>query len=264
MAAYYANLIIKAFLSIPGSLGSNWLGLVFPAIVVLVGEGIACVVYGWSVMVAKWKQATLLGFASLGVCYLLLFAWCAIYQNYFSISSLQVRADTLQSSVDAAGTDKRIAVLSAQNECAQILGKNEILTNQNRDQQNTINNCQTQALRLIADTQSLKITDYFLGLVPSQYNQNIHGKYHGTFLVLTNKPVSPIRLLVSCDAEIEVSGDILGTGSAMSGGWGGRVTGSLKQYGFGLLSPAWTPVNPLLLTVYTDSPSLGRCTFDER
>jgi hypothetical protein len=111
----------------------------------------------------------------------------------------------------------------------------------------------------------LKITDHYLGMMPSQSNTNIQAKYHGTFLVLTNKTITPIRLLVTCEGEIvQAGGMVLGTGAMMGGGWSGRVTGSKKQFGVGILSPAWTPVNPLLVTIYTNELDIGTCSFDEK
>ena len=119
--------------------------------------------------------------------------------------------------------------------------------------------------RLVGLQEPLKITPHFIGLVPSQVNTNIQARYHGTFLVLTNKPITPVRLLVTCDAEIlSTSGGVLGTAGGMGGGWGGRVTSSNKQFGVGILSPAWTPVNPLLVTIYTNESDAGNCSFDEK
>jgi hypothetical protein len=111
----------------------------------------------------------------------------------------------------------------------------------------------------------LKITDHFLGMMPSKSNPNIQAKYNGTFLVLTNKTITPIRLLVTCESEIvQAAGEVLGTGTLMQGGWYGRVTSSNKQFGVGILSPAWTPVNPLLVTIYSNESNVGICSFDEK
>ena len=138
-------------------------------------------------------------------------------------------------------------------------------------QQTTSNNAQQSLAQLsqrileIDKPGKLKIDNYYLGDVPSQYNANVKAKYHGTFLVLTNQTVTPIRLLVTCEGKIvQAGGGILGTAASSGGGWGGRVTTSPMQYGIGLLSPAWTPSNPMLATIYTDDPSLGICSFEQR
>lgn len=117
----------------------------------------------------------------------------------------------------------------------------------------------------VSKPEKLNITDHFLGGVDSQVNPNIKAKYHGTWIVLTNMTITPIRLLVTCRADIvQVSGSVLGTGAMLGGGWGGRVTTSKKQYGVGILSPAWTPTNPMIVTVFTDNKDLGICTFEEK
>jgi hypothetical protein len=84
--------------------------------------------------------------------------------------------------------------------------------------------------------------------------------------VRTNKTITPVRLIVTCDSEIDsASGGVMGTGAAMMGGWGGRITTSNKQYGIGILSPAWTPDNPLIVTIYSKvDVDVNQCSFQEQ
>ena len=117
----------------------------------------------------------------------------------------------------------------------------------------------------VSKPEKLKIFDHYLGTVDAQYNPGIHTTYHGTFLVLTNQTVTPVRLLVTCGRDLEQAvGKVLGTGAEMVGGWGGRVTSSAKSYGVGILSPAWTPANPMVVTVYTNQKDIGTCSFEEK
>jgi len=118
----------------------------------------------------------------------------------------------------------------------------------------------------ITKPERLKITTHFLGVVSDQQNPNIQAKFNGTYVVLTNKEVTPVRLMVTCDADlVDVSTKILGTGSMLVGGWGGKgVTRSHKQYGIGIVSPAWTPNGPLLVTIFTNDPNAGLCSFEEQ
>ena len=110
----------------------------------------------------------------------------------------------------------------------------------------------------------LKITHYYLGRVSSQEFQSPPRAHYGTFLVLTNKAITPVRLLVTCESDISAAGGVLGTAAESYGGWGGQVTSSKKQFGVGILSPAWTPVNPLSVTVFSDSDTIGTCEFEEQ
>lgn len=142
-------------------------------------------------------------------------------------------------------------------------GTIQTLQGQIRDQQTTINGALLQ-LGKAQQLEPLRLTNYFLGTLPGKANPDV-SKYNGTFLVLTNKLITPVRLLVTCEAElVQVGGGVLGSGAMMGGGWGGRVTRSKKQYGVGVLSPAWTPVNPLLVTIYTNQSDVGNCSFEEQ
>jgi hypothetical protein len=128
------------------------------------------------------------------------------------------------------------------------------------NQQDIVNKC-IVALGSAIKPERLKIQDWFVGTVIEKTNRE--APYFGSWIVLTNKTVTPIRLLVTCDGDIEGAGaEVLGTGGQESGGWGGKF--SAKKYGIGITSPAWTPTNPLLVTVYANNKNLGRCTFEEQ
>jgi hypothetical protein len=108
----------------------------------------------------------------------------------------------------------------------------------------------------------LKLTPQYIGVLT---NQNLEGhKNQGSFLLLTHKVVTPIRLLTTCDNDIDTTAAVvMGTGTMLTGGWGGRVTRSNKQFGIGIDSPAMSPTNPLQVTVFADQ-NPGRCSFVEQ
>src|SRR5579863_4663554 len=162
MPSYYADLFARSVSAIPSALGSNMLGLIWPVIIVLCGEFLACVVYGWRVIFDKWKKASLIGFAALGVCYTLLFTWCALSINYKDHAEMATKIEMLQKANDAAESHEQYAVLEARSKCAEISGQNTVLGQQNRDQQNTINKCQTQALALIGQSQMAVVRTFMI------------------------------------------------------------------------------------------------------
>lgn len=87
--------------------------------------------------------------------------------------------------------------------------------------------------------------------------------YSTEILVLTNRSVSPVRLLISCDTElISVDGSIMGSGVEMHTGWGGRI--SNKQFGVGIGSPPWTPENPMRITIRSNTKDIGSCRFEQQ
>jgi hypothetical protein len=108
----------------------------------------------------------------------------------------------------------------------------------------------------------LKLTPQFIGVLPAYNNQDHTNQ--GTFMILTNKIITPIRLLVTCDEDIDLAtGGVSGANAMMMGGWGGRVTRSNRQFRVGILSPAWAPTSPLLVTIYANN-NPGRCSFEEQ
>lgn len=90
-----------------------------------------------------------------------------------------------------------------------------------------------------------------------------HPPYETRFIATVNQIVTPIRLLVQCESEIlEANGRLAGASVHMSGGWGGKF--SKNQFGIGILSPAWSPSTPLIITVKSNQKQLGVCRFNEQ
>lgn len=198
MLAYYVGALVRALFAIPHVLGSNALGLLWPVVIVVCGEIIACFVYGWRVVIDKWKRASLIGFAALVACYMSLFAYCAlntVYQDHFALSQ---KASYLRDKVDSDTSHEQLAVLKAQNECAQALGENEVLGQQNRDQQNTIDHCQEEALRLLTPRRQ-KTTSIFVEQSDGGKTKDGVQMVRVKVLALTNKRVEPpFTMIVQC------------------------------------------------------------------
>ena len=256
MLSYYAELFARALYAIPSLLGSNVLGLIWPVIVVFCGEIIAGFSYGWRVMISnKWKQASIIGFAALGICYTLLFAWCALTTNYSDHATLASKVSVLQAAYNSNTADKNYAVLEAQSGCAETIGENKTLGKQNRDQQNTINNCQTQALKLLVP-EPFKIVPLLLepasGCIEMQ---------HIKWLLLTNKTVTPVNLVVACQKRF-VSASASIVGSEILGGGASKVTDT--EYQVNISTPAWSPESPMLFDMSFIGDQNNSCRFYER
>jgi hypothetical protein len=127
-------------------------------------------------------------------------------------------------------------------------------------QQQVFNQC-IVALGSASKPERLVTHAYFIGTL---YDDLKNSKDHvGNWIVATNRPVSPIQLLVQCGGVLtSASARILGTGSLAMGGWGGRF--SDQKYGIGINSPPWTPTNPLLVTIHASTDSIGSCEFTEQ
>jgi hypothetical protein len=85
--------------------------------------------------------------------------------------------------------------------------------------------------------------------------------FERTYVVVTNRILTPVRLVVSCEGVVvKADGNILGTTTRYVGGWGGRL--SAQSFGVGILSPAWAPTNPMLVTVMATVDPVG-CRFSQ-
>src|SRR5437764_5675567 len=82
MATHLAHLLARAFGNLPSSLGSNWLGLVFPFLVFLLTEVVTGFVRGWSNMMSHWKGNLLIGIAVAMFSWISLFLWCVVTTTY--------------------------------------------------------------------------------------------------------------------------------------------------------------------------------------
>jgi hypothetical protein len=255
MLAFYVDLLVRAFFAIPPSLGGNMLGLVWPVIIVFCGEIIACIVYGYRTVIAKWKEASLIGLAALVVCYTGLFVWCIFSTNYRDHSVLASRAAFLRQAYDSNSEHEKYAVLVAESKCAEVLGENRTLGQQNRDQQNTINNCQNKAIALLAPP-ALRFSGGRIYELPVRL-----GVLDGVFVLVTSKVVTPVRIDISCDRTVlgAVVDQVVGGGGTIVDNFGSDPKGQSVQVGFD--SPAWLPQTPLLVHVNHTGDGGMSCEF---
>jgi len=77
-------------------------------------------------------------------------------------------------------------------------------------------------------------------------------------LMLTNKTITPVHLQFGCQSEVrDIQAYIAGAG--MQAG-GNRMLGTHGTE-ISISTPAWTPQNPLIITVYYDSDDIGTCGY---
>ena len=107
----------------------------------------------------------------------------------------------------------------------------------------------------------LKIGHYSLGPTARRQKPGIAAY---DFIVHTNRVITPVRLVVSCDGDIvDLYSRVLGAvpNSIALGGWE-RIRNTKNQYEIGLSAPAWTPMTPLLVTLYSDQKEVS-CSFSQ-
>lgn len=138
---------------------------------------------------------------------------------------------------------------------AGLVGENKILANQNRDQQGTINNCQTQAIKLLSPAKHQATMLLWKGFDPNTASQETE------WLMITNTVVTPFKMTVTCNQKIDelfsgvVGGPSLGAGS-------NRL--AANSYSISWDTPPWTPEAPYRVTMkYTGTKPIG-CRFEEK
>jgi hypothetical protein len=138
-------------------------------------------------------------------------------------------------------------------ECQYKSGVLDTLTNQNRDQQNTINSCQTQALKLLTPP-SLEMTPFMINDEGSSDHSG-----HAEFIVLTNLPVTPVRMTINCDRPIQWTQDsILGTSIVNTER---TFDGTPNKTTVEIESPPWTAKSPLKVVVFYAGKTGIKCEF---
>ncbi len=130
------------------------------------------------------------------------------------------------------------------------------LNTQNQRQQSTINETLIQ-LGKAQQQEPLKISNYPLA---SKETRRQPGNEPHDFLIITNKPVTPVRLIASCDGDIiDASWRMLGTLALTTGG---TAKSDKRRYSIEISSPPVSPTNPVLVTLYATQKEV-KCSFSQ-
>lgn len=112
----------------------------------------------------------------------------------------------------------------------------------------------------ISKPDKLKTKALFIGWIHGTEDPK-RASFTGSWIVLTNRIVTPVLMTVTCDHPVvDVFGGPMEASATMSGSGRGQLAPGKFEIGVG--SPAWTPTEPLLVTVRTNSPKLN-CDFTE-
>jgi hypothetical protein len=156
------------------------------------------------------------------------------------------------------GLDTQISDWKAK--CSGLEGANGVLSNQNRDQQNTINNCQAEALKLLEPKQlAVHIYDLRSLLVSSQEQAEV---VKSPILLMVNKPVTPVTIVAKCDTPID---DLQAFATAPN--MASTLQLNISRDGpntvvANISSPAITPEAPFVLVLIHKKRDLLHCDFN--
>ena len=231
--------------------------------------------HGVQAMVKHWNDDVKTALRVSGVCALVIYGpillWSigrAMYVDHGGLvqwsreqrTVISADAGLLQNVSDAY----KVQIGQLQTQCAKLQGNNESLGAQNRDQQNTINNCQTEAIKLLAP-QELKITQHLLNSAePFDTKEEVSRSQ--TYLILTNKAISPISAIFSCDQPVKWGPvEIVGGGPVLGGGGSGGIIHPMYRYyqTIHFSSPAWTPTEPMIVELTYSSKTRVKCVFQQ-
>jgi len=267
MPGHFVNLLARSFRAIPTALGSTWLGLLFPLWGFLITQLVILLRDGWPAMKTHWKENLIRGFAVATIAWASLFAWCVVKTSYDDHQQLSRRVRELLNVV-AGGARAQADALRAVREpllselnqtkqsCAEMKGANSALEKQTLAQQSTINNCQTQALKLLSPT-PLNLTILYIPTEASHSDGQLTAKY----ILLTNQMITPVRAEFRCDRPI-ITGyaSMLGSGAQL----GGSSITPEQTLTIGIDSPVWAATSPMLLVVKVADGNAPNCTFTRR
>jgi len=225
---------------------------------------------GWLSMLAHWREEYRPAAKFALWCCLVFYGpvviWSvvkAVYEDhqYFVNYVWKHKAADKQSAAAAAitqdGLNGQISDLKAK--CAGLEGANGVMLDQNRDQQNTINKCQEDAInRMAPEPERHSIEEIAVG-------KSLLGHPTKVFVYTTNKTITPVVVVVSCDSPIdELQGAIAGT-TAMLGTLAAPMGPQLPNtWSFSIASPAWTPDTPITIQFSYAEKEAPKCLFARR
>jgi hypothetical protein len=274
MVHHLFNLIATAVEKMPSLVGSNWGGVVFTALLFFATEA---VLMRWGEARTHWKRNTGIGIGVVVMGWLGLFALSAFlsvyddHQNFVGATARIKRTMKSESEVAQLDLNKKLfsqenQLESAKLECARQTGQNDTLQKQNRDQQNSINGCLTQAMGLLKPPETKIVALIFGQEAPKDNIRTIK------WLLLTNKQLPPDVVIQCTDPQTNAVGSVSiegasmwlmgGSGVILSGPHQGRLNQNTWEVSQG--SGAWTPETPLFITVEYRGPENIACAFGSR
>lgn len=193
--------------------------------------------------------------------FLVAFFLCACFLSWVD------KDDALKSERDTYTTDSnqwRSNYATLQSNCNNLSsqlqyksGVVDTLGNQNRDQQNTINKCQSEALQLIAP-KDLKVQAY---PIDPKTESNSPGMVTMRVLLLVNKPISPVTITISCDGAVRDFNVIPLTHTNRAFTTESNSRNNADSMTADISSPTITPDSPFIIQL-TRADAANSCNFD--
>jgi hypothetical protein len=283
MLVHFVSLLVQTWQNFVSSLGNTTLGFFLPTIVVpAMGFLLAIVVIlareGKAALVDHLKKtlglAAIVALVGEFIVYGIVVGYTftkTVYHDHEYLKGVasRYRGELGQKEVsDAASfapirTDLTSQINTLTAKCSKEEGVSETLDRQTRTQQDTINNCQTQAMKLLTP-EPQKIT-----ILPWQDDVSDEISHKATYLLITNKEVTPVHIDGACDVIVsKISAQPVGIGSYSGGAdltgtpvTRGKLLEGISPFSITFGTPAWTPVSPIRMDITYESTKTAICRF---
>jgi hypothetical protein len=196
-------------------------------------------------------------------------------------SIVALKAKLEEERQDARDKDRQITNLGTQgaNLSSQIVSRETGISNRdnaltNRDAQLTIRDQQISALQQQIQDEHKVTSELQLRLdkareaeperttaleIPAP-GKEVQALHYAQFMVLTNRAITPVRRTLVCRGAFKTAGaGVLGLPNMSSGGDEGKI--APNAYRIAIITPAWTPTAPLLVTVFYDGDDPLPCNL---
>jgi hypothetical protein len=109
--------------------------------------------------------------------------------------------------------------------------------------------------------EKLRVKPLYLGSLLQNYDAK-RSKFTASYVVLTNRAITPVLVTVKCKSPIVAAAATILGGTTFTGGSGrGRLDDYTYELSLG--SPAWTPSDPLIVTVWTNEQKVD-CDIEKK
>lgn len=187
-------------------------------------------------------------------------AWVDEHNNASAVIVEKADAWSRYNSCSSGLKEKEAEVTGWNNRFSDQVGRAATLQNTINSQQSTFDLCVTTLSKANAPIQQ-STTMFVVGDIVA----NPAAKHSIRYVLLTNKSVSPVKLILWCDGTIKAANIRTLSGSPFSGGVSPLSSGALfvppKMWQINLAFPVWSPEQPIVLQLDYDVDDLGSCVI---
>ncbi len=284
MFGHFLNLVVRSIHAIPSSLGSTWIGLLFPLLVFLITQAVILSKDGWDAMRRHWKTNVKRGIAVTVIAWSLFFVWCFTRTTFDDHMTLVGQVASLNSTIASDAEVRERAVSGCETNLKEarssLYDKESLAESYQRaftalqapqlQQQANIASCITNLSKLNPQIRQqfgvISIQFATLGKT-SQLNPPSRGvtAYISELLIITNVPQPAFHGSLRCARPFSVAGfpqvHTTAQERAVFPSAPVRISDSEYEIRAQSTNTEWNQSHPAYLQVYSQSQSIEPCSF---